>query len=589
MKRIFISYRRDDSAGHAGRLFDFINERLGADSVFMDVDGIEPGVDFVVALERALADSEIVLVMIGRRWLDSVDAQGRRRLENPDDFVRLEIATALQKDNVRVVPVLVQDAVMPRAEQLPDDLKKLVRRNAVEVSDTRWSSDCELLLRGLQRKGQSSPAPAPTPVPVPVPPPVGPGGGKSRAGLWAGLGALLLAAIGVGYVAVGRDDPHKGGTAPVLVDVPKVVGSPRAEAEKALAAAGFTLGAVTRKDGATADVDRVLAQTPPAGGKAERGSSVALTVGARGSAPPALVVVPDLQRSTLDEARARLGAVGLAVGNVERRIDDSVAPGTVIGQDPQQGSHVKPASQVALVVAREQGERISAAVEPASHDFGAVETGKSGSRQFELVNDGKTALVVGPIKVTGDAEVFDVAGGAPCAGRQMRIGDRCAFEVRFAPTAAGRQSASVEFSAAKGARLATLALSGEGRSPAPPPVAAGRACRQGWVWREAFIGDYVCVTPAVRAQVAADNAQRAARIDPVNHAYGPATCRAGFVWRVADTYLRPGNATDLVCVTPQQRDQAAADNNERENRWVQPQPLKPNALKVDRAILAPAR
>ncbi len=147
-KRLFISYRREDSAGHAGRLFDFFAERLGTDSVFMDVDGIEPGVDFVVALEKVLAGSE-VLAVIGRDWASAADGDGRRRLDDPEDFVRLELATALKKDGVRVVPVLVQGAKMPRSDQLPDDLKPLARRAAFEISEARWNDDCGDLLRAL--------------------------------------------------------------------------------------------------------------------------------------------------------------------------------------------------------------------------------------------------------------------------------------------------------------------------------------------------------------------------------------------------------------------------------------------------------
>src|SRR5205085_8407252 len=112
--KIFISYRRDDSAGHAGRLFDRLNEHFGHERLFMDVDHIEPGEDFVQVIEAAVASSAVLLAIIGRHWLTTGDATARR-LDNPNDFIRLEIATALAR-NIRVIPVLVQDASMPGPE-----------------------------------------------------------------------------------------------------------------------------------------------------------------------------------------------------------------------------------------------------------------------------------------------------------------------------------------------------------------------------------------------------------------------------------------------------------------------------------------
>ena len=92
----------------------------------------------------------MLIAVIGKRWLISSEAEGSRRLDNPDDFVRLEIATALKR-NIRVIPVLVDDASVPRASDLPDDLKSLVRRNAVEVSHTRFGADSERLIAALER------------------------------------------------------------------------------------------------------------------------------------------------------------------------------------------------------------------------------------------------------------------------------------------------------------------------------------------------------------------------------------------------------------------------------------------------------
>ena len=132
MQGIFISYRRQDAAGYAGRLYDRLAGHFGADRVFMDVEGIEPGLDFVDAIGRAVASCEVLIVIIGPGWL-ATDSTGKRRLDDPKDFVRIETRAALAR-HIRVVPVLVDKAVMPLAEELPADLAPLVRRHAVELS-----------------------------------------------------------------------------------------------------------------------------------------------------------------------------------------------------------------------------------------------------------------------------------------------------------------------------------------------------------------------------------------------------------------------------------------------------------------------
>jgi formylglycine-generating enzyme required for sulfatase activity len=159
MSRIFISYRRDDSAGYAGRLYDRLSERFGQGQIFMDIDTIEPGLDFVEVIEKAVGSCDVLIALIGRQWLTITDATGRRRLDNPEDFVRLEIATALDR-NIRVIPVLVRGATVPRSTDLPDALKKLARRNALEISDTRFHYDVDRLIETLEKVlGVSEPAP----------------------------------------------------------------------------------------------------------------------------------------------------------------------------------------------------------------------------------------------------------------------------------------------------------------------------------------------------------------------------------------------------------------------------------------------
>ena len=187
---VFINYRREDTAGHAGRLFDRLSGRLPG-RVFMDVDTIEPGVDFAEVIDQAVAKCEVLLVMIGREWLKVTDAAGARRLDNTDDFVRLEVARALDR-NIRVVPVLVEGATMPRPEELPPDLAKLARRNAIELSDARWAFDVDRLVQTIQEVLQEK-APAPPAAPGPQPP--SPGRWKTIA--WAAPATLVLLALAV--------------------------------------------------------------------------------------------------------------------------------------------------------------------------------------------------------------------------------------------------------------------------------------------------------------------------------------------------------------------------------------------------------
>jgi TIR domain len=145
MLTFFISYRREDSAGYAGRLYDRLSAHFGAEHVFMDIDTLEPGVDFVEVIEDAISKCDILVVIIGKRWLSITDATEQRRLDNPDDFVRVEVQAGLERD-IRVIPVLVGGAAMPSSRDLPEALTKLARRNALELSDTRWHADVGRLI-----------------------------------------------------------------------------------------------------------------------------------------------------------------------------------------------------------------------------------------------------------------------------------------------------------------------------------------------------------------------------------------------------------------------------------------------------------
>jgi len=147
--KLFIAYRRDDSAGHAGRLFDRLAERFGAKNVFRDVDTLAAGEDFQQAVRETLKRCDVLLVLIGPRWLSATDEEGRWRLADENDLVRVEIASGLEQ-RLRVIPVLLQGAAMPKAKDLPGELNGLAGRNAVEVRDASFNRDVDYLISLLE-------------------------------------------------------------------------------------------------------------------------------------------------------------------------------------------------------------------------------------------------------------------------------------------------------------------------------------------------------------------------------------------------------------------------------------------------------
>src|SRR5262249_4046000 len=153
--KIFINYRRDDSPGTAGRLHDRLAQTFGRDNLFMDVDHIPAGVDFGEYLHSQVAACDVFLAVIGPNWLNAKDNRGRRRFDNPDDYVAIEIAAALAR-NIRVIPVLVDGARTPNADKLPDSVKPLVRRNAVEVRNTNFGRDAEALANKVREALKSA-------------------------------------------------------------------------------------------------------------------------------------------------------------------------------------------------------------------------------------------------------------------------------------------------------------------------------------------------------------------------------------------------------------------------------------------------
>jgi hypothetical protein len=166
---IFVSYRRQESSHLAGRLADRLASRFGEGQVFIDVDTIEPGVDFAEEIFRAVAACEVLLAVIGPSWLTATDERSRRRLDDPDDIVRLEIEAALAR-GVRVIPILVEGAIMPGREDLPESLARLARLNALRIRHESFRYDAGHLVAAIERVLEAPGTAAVSAAPDGVPP-----------------------------------------------------------------------------------------------------------------------------------------------------------------------------------------------------------------------------------------------------------------------------------------------------------------------------------------------------------------------------------------------------------------------------------
>jgi hypothetical protein len=153
---IFVSYRRDDAAHAAGRLVDRLQKSFRRDQIFFDIDNIDPGLDFVKTISEKVSACDVLLAVIGPSWLDAKDNKGQRRLDDPRDFVRIEIESALKRD-VRVIPILVDNAPMPAEDQLPEPLRNLIRRQAVTLVHKQFAADADRLATSLEEYVQAVP------------------------------------------------------------------------------------------------------------------------------------------------------------------------------------------------------------------------------------------------------------------------------------------------------------------------------------------------------------------------------------------------------------------------------------------------
>ena len=149
MMGIFISYRRDDSAASAGRLYDRLVDHFGKQQVFRDLDAIAPGAEFAKVIEARISQSKVLIAVIGKDWLNAKNEQGQRRLDAPNDLVRAEIREALNQKKW-VIPVLVEGASIPNAPALPSDIAALAQRSAIKISESRFNYDAGELIKAIK-------------------------------------------------------------------------------------------------------------------------------------------------------------------------------------------------------------------------------------------------------------------------------------------------------------------------------------------------------------------------------------------------------------------------------------------------------
>jgi hypothetical protein len=393
MTSIFISYRRAGTSGYGGRLQEDLRHQFGRERVFRDIDSIPPGSDFPEFIDRAVAGSGIVLALIGSNWLTTTNKSGKRRLDETDDFVRLEIESAL-KQHIVVVPVLVEGATVPSPAELPRSISRLGRTQGIELSDDRWDYDLGRLVRvienvtglaaqptldrslpgatsahGLTALGFPAPEEAaglsgadttpPTP-PPPLPPPPSASDRpepapalphdaaptavgatrlrRDRRVLVAGVvSVVLLLALGVlaGVTRAG---------APARRTVPGVVDRDLTFATATLRTAGFVVHTEQKPDPGRPE-GIVVAQEPAGGASVKKGAAVTLSVSA-GSGKQA---VPSVVKLSKDDAVAAIQGAGLVADVVEQK-NDGVAAGTVFQQSPDPATAVDKGSKVTITV-----------------------------------------------------------------------------------------------------------------------------------------------------------------------------------------------------------------------------------------------
>lgn len=461
---IFISYRRDDTEGQAGRLFQDLSDVFGPEMVFMDVAGIQPGIDFRRAIEQQTASCGVLLALIGRTWLTVTHADGKRRLDDVNDVVRFETASALRRD-IPVIPVLLQGSRMPRPEDLPDDLKELAFRNSVEITHARWDSDVHLLIKALQ---SFVPRPESTPtqgasrahdIPeIPLAATESSAAGRSihGKGKWGVIAAALafLIVIGGGWMAYERWQSDQRERAARLA------------AEQRIA-----------RDEAAAKVvaDKAAAER----NEIERAQSLKIAAAEKAASERAAAEKAAVQRAAA--AQAETSRKALAEKVALQRAAEETAVADRLNSERAAAEKVAADKAVAdrAVANRTAAAERAAADRAAANRAAAAATAAADARSAQMQQHRDGNCVQGFV------------------WRDARAGDK----VCVTP-AVRAQSANENRSAA-----ANRQPGGGAYGP--------NTCKQGFVWREAFSGDVVCVVPASRSQAASDNAAASRRVVPL--------------------------------------------------------------------------
>jgi hypothetical protein len=572
--KIFINYRREDSAGHAGRLFDRLGARFPG-RVFMDIDTLEPGVDFVEVIETAVGSCEVLIVLIGHEWLSVKDAAGHRRLDDPADYVRLEVATALQR-RIRVIPVLVQSASMPRAEELPPDLATLARRNAIELSDARWAYDVDRLIRtieevleGLELRPTGAVDGASAERAEPAPPVTAGKAARPRARM-ALIAAVLVAGIaGVGWwmaarqqaaIRVAAPTPSSPLT-PAATELERRVVTPTSSAPSVpvptVPAASKPAPSAPARSAQDPPVLVSSASVPPAQARSAPAPSPSGPGAQAPSGPARSALVPPTQAPSApvrsDAAPSVLDAPAPApqAPDPPGPIPSPTEPASVPEHEGRQGL-IEPAP--APNHENRQGPTYKPAPAP------DPEVGRSPIyKPAPADHEGRQRPVYRPAPPV-DHEIRQRPSYRPAPAPDQESRQHF-VEPPLAPSHQGESVATGEPGyrrpTSEPARRFSGATPSGALAPADPRrsrvAAAADTCKPGFVWRLASRDDHVCVTSATRQQAAEDNRLAAVRRNPQGGPYGVNTCRTGYVWREAF-------ANDLVCVTPGTRRQTLADN-----------------------------
>ena len=439
MPSIFISYRREDTAGHAGRIFDRLREKFGRDNVFMDVAGIDPGVDFVEAIDRAVGSCDVLLVIIGRKWLTCTDASGKKRLDDPKDFIRLETATALRR-NIRVIPVLVQGAAMPGENDLPEDLKTLARRQATEIDDTHWDSDtgqlvdsvANVLFGGKASLGTDAASRTSTGTGDGSIGSTGTGDGSvgsaTTALQWTRNKFTWIIAAAVAVVVALAVAPFPGG--PKTVTAPDLIGISLDQAAARLNQARLKPGAV-KSVPSDRPASSVIEQDPPPGTRLPRDSAVNLVL-SEGKAPEAPTSeVPNLVGLPLETALQQIKKAGLMAAEPVRKESHEFAEGTILAQAPGAGAKLKRGTAIELVVAKKAVDKET----PPQPALAVVPTlvGQPLDTALGLLKDAGLTAAKPVRKETPDAQESTVLEQTPRAGTTLQRGTAVELVVAALP------------------------------------------------------------------------------------------------------------------------------------------------------------